>query len=1268
MEIIKYDFTALDTLISTIQKEITDIDASYKQRVEMMTDSLRRAEEENQLRQKKERELEEQQRRELEKQKLQERIKQEAILRQKQEEEEENLRKSQLEKKRLLEEQNQIEQNRKKQIQSEATKRQQLLDADLNLKRENYIKKLKELQTLEKPDNIKEIDKLIKELNSLSTYSIYNDNLENVTSKITVIDKIILFIRSQSSNTVSDVKKSEAYNIILRDIIFLMSSFNNKSTEIKKKIKDSFDTNNSVKFSKIQELYKNAIIDKNMNLFIDKNKQDYFKLNNYSEIMNYITNTINKNENTELLKNKVSDLYEIIAGTARVIVRFKPKDGDNTAPSIRKVDKGGYNSTKYLEIENGKTNKQVILHGGSLQYGGYNYNDIIKVIPTNNLQIGKICEDSEIPTNTTYGPYYSIYPYNYNNFHIYYNMFGNTSLASTDINTPEVANYDTLLQSQNVNNQAHNLMKKLKKGDSVVIFGYGFSGSGKTYALIEGSESADGIIQGNIKYDPSILEQFIKTNIDSIESVEFLELYPLGVSHNPHKALYTEYQITDTDTGLINVINNKKITYSNQEENIDINKLREYANQSGINLTNDNVTNLYSTITKKDSISFDIISERIKLLERHRIEKLRILATPNNDKSSRSFLQITLNLTKVGEKTPKLVFFDMPGTENTVRIKTQFLGEEFFDRLKNNPIKYTIRDGTKIINQTNAMFTQNKYYDNFVSVDDKISDIYFKRIHKFIVKSDIINVETIFKYFIFEKIIFNNLSIRFLKDETIAHDSLELAAFVNGIDIQRGETFNDTYKNITNNGIKELLFITDDLFILIVKNFITFLLQKDEKSEKILKTDENNYKNNKYFFIGTESNKFCKIESKLDENDKINIKNIFNIIFNNADANTNIIHIDLKVPNFYDLGKIIINKENANGIIDIKIKAINADKTPQNAIYFANPLIKYIYYILNYIYSKYIRLNDSTIKGTLIEGRLNQVFYRAATFFIYKYINFIVNQGRSIVTNLEHLKFFFLSRTGSINEYNNKHNKINGDSSFYCKDIECNDIIGKIKEYTKPTKVGKSMTIYERINLGNMKVYGLIDILQELAESPLLENCECEENTINRGQYNLDLLKIKAQAQTNNLLGAIFIMFSNYKIYLDDDTISNLPIDTAKKENKIKTLCIAAHDTSEFTDSISSTSINKEIAPTEKISTKENTFAIDYKDSIFKDLQPAIAVGGKRKFNLNQLLNNNNNYNNNNYNYNYNNNHNNKRPRTHRNLSVKNKKNRVFHNRTKKNI
>ena len=127
-------------------------------------------------------------------------------------------------------------------------------------------------------------------------------------------------------------------------------------------------------------------------------------------------------------------------------------------------------------------------------------------------------------------------------------------------------------------------------------------------------------------------------------------------------------------------------------------------------------------------------------------------------------------------------------------------------------------------------------------------------------------------------------------------------------------------------------------------------------------------------------------------------------------------------------------------------------------------------------------------------------------------------------------------------------------------------------------------------------------------------------------------------------------MFTNYKIFLDNNTDE---IDIKKIETKLDTLCKASIDTAAFTQSISSTSINKKSE--DKIEDKiEGSFSLE---DAFKDTSTSrenqeygFAKGGKRKFNMNQLLE-----------------HKNKKPRTHRNLSTKNKKSKVFYNRTKKN-
>ena len=189
--------------------------------------------------------------------------------------------------------------------------------------------------------------------------------------------------------------------------------------------------------------------------------------------------------------------------------------------------------------------------------------------------------------------------------------------------------------------------------------------------------------------------------------------------------------------------------------------------------------------------------------------------------------------------------------------------------------------------------------------------------------------------------------------------------------------------------------------------------------------------------------------------------------------------------------------------------------------------------------------------------------------------------------------------------------------------------------------------------------YKLLTVLQDLAGST--DTTILDEKPSVGDKFTLDLLKTKA----GNTKISIFIMMTNLKIFRDDTTdnveIANLANSPEDVKNKISQVCIAEYDTLDFAQSISSTSIAKNAL--KQLEAKKIEIPIDSDDATeiknlkgqdkFKNLfnSESVAVGGKRKFNMNQLLE-----------------HKNKKPRTHRNLSSKNKKSRVFYNRTKKNI
>ena len=1169
-------------------------------------------------------------------------------------------------------------------IAREASKKAEKDKIDMLVKQ--YQDRFNELQNMQISQN--NIDKIKLKYKNLKQDLESSDTLQSLIdgTKLTIINGIIDIIKEGIEKTVGFIKNQPEYNDIFSDIMFIMTSFNSKDLNQQNEIINDVlrdDPINNKLFNSINSIY--AELKSKFPKFVEFIDNDNYIIDDYSNIIQYMRDITSKNIGE--LQHKLSDLYEIIVGTARVAVRCKPKKSDNTTSGVKHQSFREYFDILLQGMQFG---------GGSIvQTGGYKYADIFTV-NNNRIKISTDCGDTKDFVNG-YGPFYSVYPPQYNNFHIYYNMFGlnkyNFPVSSNDNNIIE--KYDKLLENNNlpklkdnrtfdasgIKNKSHNLMQKLEKGGSVVIFGYGFSGSGKTYALIEGLTS-------NEHYDPSILEQFIKENSTSIKSVEFLELYPLGISHNPHTAL------TDTKK-IISVKNNSSFETDEErdkvtEESIDDITFMKYANECGLTMTSiDNPKNLYNSIDR--NISYDNISNRIRLLERHRFSKLRILATPNNDKSSRSFLQITIKLNDVTingkTKTPKLVLFDMPGTENTVRIKTQFLGEELFSKLKesmNTNIvpepKFAIYDPGTVGN--NVKYIKSKYNENlpqFYSYT-KTSNSDTKK-----------QLEIIFKNFIMQKTVFSAINVFIQYDEIIAEDSLELALFINGLDIERippkpneNPDITIMYNKIPNETIN---FLTEELYIRIVNNFIKFIIDKDDKDK------------NKYFAVDLPTEN-CKISSDLTSEDYVNIEKIFNVKIDQTNTNglgnskTTFIHfvhnpISVKnnnddfTHNLYDLTDLfdtnidnkIKNEDIFKNTKGTRVEKINLpdlknadDMGRYKKIFFANPLIKYIYLILNYLYRQCYTTNLQSLRSKLSKNpeilhALPQLFYRSATFFIYKYINFIVNQGRSIVTNLEHLKFFFLTRTGAIKKYNSDYPT----QSFICNEANCNDLINSSllnkKEYTKPTKIGKPQRfdeakqklvgiaqteIQERINFGNMDVYGLIDILQKLSSSPRLKDCDTTGNTLN-------LLKSKANSEDtmstitiskkDSLLGAIFIMFANYKIFLDNE-IDSQDITVAK--NKLDTLCKAAIDTANFTQSISSTSVNQKntaMIEAPKIGSKPFNEIDEFKIQLAQT-----AVGGKRKFNMNQLLE-----------------HKNKKPRTHRNLSSKNKKSKVFYNRTKKN-
>ena len=175
----------------------------------------------------------------------------------------------------------------------------------------------------------------------------------------------------------------------------------------------------------------------------------------------------------------------------------------------------------------------------------------------------------------------------------------------------------------------YNLANTISKGNHLKFFGYGFSGSGKTYTLLQGG-----------KDDPSILSHLLidlkngnlKNNEDKVLEFNSLSIkvyYPL-----------MDYDKTDTNEFYVNkersTINDELVKISNE------------LNEKMKSGSNDNLS--------------VFVKENLEKVEKILNDNLLILPTTNNPNSSRAFTIVEVGIKDSGSVT----FIDLPGLEKKV--------------------------------------------------------------------------------------------------------------------------------------------------------------------------------------------------------------------------------------------------------------------------------------------------------------------------------------------------------------------------------------------------------------------------------------------------------------------------------------------------------------------------------------------------------------------------------------------------------------------------
>jgi len=926
----------------------------------------------------------------------------------------------------------------------------------------------------------------------------------------------------------------------------------------------------------------------------------------------------------KFIHDNIRIIYETILGAAMVIVRIKPLRSHNTAPTYEQIKDyliyepdpfsgesnvkemiKNFNVREYIKMRNkldyNKPQPQLE------QSGGYNYDDIIKLKKDEGkLSFGNWCSqvNGEVAgTNKVYGPFAGIYTPEYNNFDIYKVLFGLYKMyekpenylpltASTDIDPysqnplieyNKAPNKNKGLLSIPTNKPEYLLKQKLELGGNVVLFGYGFSGSGKTYALLEGNKMRSDKLETNPlqsqKYDPSLLEQFIKDNVEFVTSVDFVDIYPLGIQNEKK---------TEDDT--LNI----RLFYGNKTPTVPptspTSKNKIYDTNSKYN---SNYDSILKTAENKNRL-FDEIKNRIDKLEIHRREELRICATPNNDSSSRSFLQITINLTnnKGDGKKNKIIFFDMPGSENTVRLRTELLGNEvlkYFDKSKITYIDAKVTDNTQdptieingieLEAKTDKALLEkfNKYFYIFKTEEtNKSHETLYLYNHTNIEKHNFDDVNVIIKK-VFKDSFLQGSEVRTsnlficknkgIPDKTAMTSKIseELNLFLNGnVEIDIKSIYDKTQKVEL---LPKIKMLNPKLIKTICLYFIqNVILRKDPDDNSYLYFNLNNYpikyndyKNFEFLFEQTDEENFSivfkdfNLKEFVMDKDKPSLRKGISYNINNEVCDITMFDLEEKYINTSKLKEISITSKRFNYKPDKK-----------------HPLIKYIIFIIS----------------QLLKNSSNEdLFYGNLIIHIFNYIKFIVKQGEAIVTNLEHLKFFFLSNTFNIDKYNNNIENADGynetndkNKKFEFIENSPNNPLNNAREYIVDTEAIPGIKLKEKINIGNMQSYKLLSVLQDLAgsESKLTAlgytTSDKTTDTTNKKYRYLDLFKLSNEKSSTKSVSSeksLFIMFTNIKIFRDSKDDDVIEYDNSK--TKMELICGAEKDTLDFAQSISST-------------------------------------------------------------------------------------------------
>ena len=458
------------------------------------------------------------------------------------------------------------------------------------------------------------------------------DNDEILINKENIINDLksqLIKVREmlEKNNTINiksnDNVDVDVCNNILQKFININNMFYRKKEIIS--ILDSVIINSSDKFSNLSEIMRNNIKKRYCGSYCEKSDPNNHveggvrgNINNHIEFMNlkkYMDDHVNLNKlknktnvNAEFCKELINvseywdnnvnifkeqdiiltNIYEDLIGAVRVYIKIKPL----------LLDKNVAN-TVYLESD------------------------------TKNINVDCSLVDG-VNKKEKFSNFYGIFDESFSNKEMY------TGIKSKNESSSLKLDIDNIIEKSNsISPGLFNVFKQVEEGYSIVIFGYGVSGSGKTRSLL-GDHSLPGVLHYGL------------SNLRNVEQIKL-------------KYLFEQY--IDKFSPTLNKITGKIINLNNevpQMRNNSINEEKEFSNyiNGRINF---------------NKIKIEDITLMTELLETYRVSKDRIKKTPNNPVSSRSHLYMIFEISFTDGKIGYITICDTAGRESPLDIYNIFI-------------------------------------------------------------------------------------------------------------------------------------------------------------------------------------------------------------------------------------------------------------------------------------------------------------------------------------------------------------------------------------------------------------------------------------------------------------------------------------------------------------------------------------------------------------------------------------------------------------------